>query len=554
MNTRSLFVSFICLFITLFVIPGCHHTALPRHDIVTELGKLDASVSDNISNIVNYAKDNEGHLANNPPLFRENALDSFYLQHQYQPQWSHAGKETTQADSLLAVIRDAGYEGLDPVNFRALRADSLLNGLTVDSTEKRDAAGWARLDVWLTDAFMKLAVQLHYGVLPKDSISLRKDSTFSNIFLIHLLDSTLQNNAVKQTVDSLQPHYPQYWLLKSALKQFRQQFAGREWDTLPVDYTDTASFQQLLAKRLLEGDELDSSGMNDDRKIKAAVKIFQEDHNLYPDGVAGKNTITALNVSKAYRIKQIAVNLERWREFPDSLPTEYILVNIPGYELQLWDRDTLRIDSKVIVGAPKTRTPLLNSHLGNFVIYPYWRVPFSIIVKEILPKLKRGDTGYLRKENFEVIDRHNNAVNPATINWKRYNKYYFPFVLQQSEGLDNSLGILKFNFYNKYSVYLHDTNARYLFGNTYRALSHGCVRVQEWQKMLYYLIKDDTAQHLPDSVKVWLTIQQKRQVSFTNRVPVYFRYFTCMVKKDRLYFYDDIYGEDKTMMKELHFQ
>jgi murein L,D-transpeptidase YcbB/YkuD len=150
-----------------------------------------------------------------------------------------------------------------------------------------------------------------------------------------------------------------------------------------------------------------------------------------------------------------------------------------------------------------------------------------------------------------VIDRDGNAVDPYSIDWTKLHKGHFPYVLRQMDGVDNSLGIMKFNFINKYSVYLHDTNNRGLFRNTYRALSHGCVRVQQWDSLAMYLIKDDSLRYTRDSVRLWLALQQKKQVNFSRRLPIYIRYFSAAVQDGQLLFYEDIYGEDKRLRKKI---
>jgi len=232
------------------------------------------------------------------------------------------------------------------------------------------------------------------------------------------------------------------------------------------------------------------------------------------------------------------------------MPNKYIWVNLPGYYLQLWDNDTVKIESRVVVGKPNTRTPLLTSQISDMVTYPQWTIPNSIILKEILPALKRNP-GYLAKKGYMLTTWEGEEVDPYTVDWEKYKKG-IPFRVVQGSGDANALGILKFNFPNKYSVYLHDTNQRYLFKNENRALSHGCVRVQEWEKLTYYISALDSinyessaSQSVGDSIKVWLNRKEKHVVPVKSKIPVYFRYFTAAGKNGKVVFYDDIYGEDK---------
>jgi murein L,D-transpeptidase YcbB/YkuD len=164
----------------------------------------------------------------------------------------------------------------------------------------------------------------------------------------------------------------------------------------------------------------------------------------------------------------------------------------------------------------------------------------------MLPKIKES-TDYLRKQNLMVVNYRDSVLDPQKIKWSRLNKNNFPFQLRQRQGDDNSLGVMKFNFRNKYDVYLHDTNARWLFGQSFRALSHGCVRVKEFQKLADFLIRNDSTRYHSDTVRAWIKRQEKHTVYGFHRVPIFLRYFTCEAKKGKILFHQDIYGEDKQL-------
>jgi murein L,D-transpeptidase YcbB/YkuD len=387
---------------------------------------------------------------------------------------------------------------------------------------------------------------LHYGVAPRDSVTLRKDSLLSDTVLTGLLQTALQQKSISAALQQQEPFHPGYLALKEGLLQFRRRFGDMRWDTLPQQYADTPQFRQQLAARLIKTGQLDSTGFTDSVQLKNAVRKFQREYNLYADGIAGKRTIEALNKQPQDWLLQASVNLDRWRKLPDTLPGRYLLVNIPAFRLNVMEDTASVVESRVIVGTPRTRTPILNSVMTNFVLYPYWRVPYSIVFKEMLPQIKKN-VGYLAEKNLEVVDHHGNVVNPDSINWGKLGRRYFPYVLRQMDGLDNSLGILKFNFANKFSVYLHDTNNRSLFSNSNRALSHGCVRVQAWDSLAMYMIRNDPRPEMRDSVLTWLQNEEQRVYSMTNRLPIYIRYFTAEMRNGRLQFYDDVYGEDSTL-------
>ncbi|MBO9572369.1 MAG: L,D-transpeptidase family protein, partial [Chitinophagaceae bacterium] len=160
------------------------------------------------------------------------------------------------------------------------------------------------------------------------------------------------------------------------------------------------------------------------------------------------------------------------------------------------------------------------------------------------------DTNYLKKQNLMVVDKNDSVISPSTINWSKMSKNHFPYLIRQREGDDNSLGVLKFNFRNKYSVYMHDTNARWLFSKTDRAMSHGCVRVQNWQHLAFYLVRNDSIKYNPDTLTNWISRQEKHVVSGFKKLPVYIRYFTVDGEAGKLRFYEDIYAEDKVLTEK----
>ncbi|WP_298712733.1 L,D-transpeptidase family protein, partial [uncultured Chitinophaga sp.] len=422
-----------------------------------------------------------------------------------------------------------------------------------DKDARRDAALWAQTDVLLTDAFFKLANHLHCGVIPRDSIALQKDSVIADDALNAFLRDALAGNRISEVLQAREPSHEAYQLLKSGIAEYELRFGKATWDTLPAEYGDTAAFRRQLALRLAKTGHFDTLlySLEDTVALKKSIKQFQQEIQLYPDGIAGRRTIQYLNRQPVEWIEQAGINLDRWRKMPDTLPARYLMVNIPAFRLQVWDDSAgLVLESRVIVGTPRTRTPQLSSVMTNFVLYPYWRVPYSIVFKEMLPQIKK-DRNYLYEKNLEVVDHQGNIISPDSIDWQKLNKNYFPYVLRQMDGLDNSLGIMKFNFANRFSVYLHDTNNRKLFANSNRALSHGCVRVQAWDSLAMYLVSHDPKPGMADTVRAWQAREEQRTYAFQKRLPIYIRYFSAEFRDGKLRFYEDVYGEDARVRQYL---
>ena len=245
---------------------------------------------------------------------------------------------------------------------------------------------------------------------------------------------------------------------------------------------------------------------------------------------------------------QIVAALERWR-WERPLPDRYVSVNIPLYQLKVVEKDSVVFESRVIVGKKETPTPNIKSVIRSFIIYPYWHVPKSI-VGEILPAIQQ-DTAYLKKHNYQVLDKNGKVVKNSSVDWKAYDAETFPYVLRQREGSENTMGVIKFVFANNYGVYLHDTNARGLFSKTERGLSHGCVRVQKAVSLAHYLAKDDDTFVGPEDLDQYLLVQHKLVVDVVKPIPVHLDYFTVEVKDGKVVFYEDIYGWDEEIVRAL---
>jgi L,D-transpeptidase YcbB len=245
---------------------------------------------------------------------------------------------------------------------------------------------------------------------------------------------------------------------------------------------------------------------------------------------------------------QLVATLERWRLEP-KLPSRFIAVNVPSFNLKVVEDDSTILESRVIIGKPETPTPNIKSVVQSFIIYPYWHVPRSIL-KEILPSVQ-ADTNYLRKHNYQVIDGRGRVVKNSTIDFKKYTPEDFPYVLRQREGAENTMGVIKFVFPNNYGVYLHDTNARRLFSKTDRALSHGCIRVQKAVELAKYLAKDDDTYVDAADLEQYLMVQKRLEVKIVKPIPVHLNYFTVEQQGDSVVTYNDVYKLDQALIDSL---
>ena len=248
--------------------------------------------------------------------------------------------------------------------------------------------------------------------------------------------------------------------------------------------------------------------------------------------------------------EQAALNLERWRWEAVLAAPEYVLVNIPACELQVVAHDSVLRRHRVVVGAPLTPTPTLSSAISHFTLAPDWHVPRSIATREMLPHLQK-DAGFLARNNYALYDDRGRLLDANRINWAAVTATSFSYSIRQSAGCENALGNIVFRFANPYSVYLHDTPLRQFFARPYRALSHGCIRLEEPLALAAYLLRRaGQPVQLPSEAEC-ARQPRPRDVRLMHGLPLYIRYATCTAEHGRLVFLPDIYHRDETLRRAL---
>jgi murein L,D-transpeptidase YcbB/YkuD len=274
-------------------------------------------------------------------------------------------------------------------------------------------------------------------------------------------------------------------------------------------------------------------------ELQESVKRFQRRHGLTDDGVVSAATIAEMNVPIERRINQIALNLERWRWLPRDLGDRHILVNIPEYRLEVWDRNQVPLTMRVVVGKKDTQTPIFADEMTYLVFSPYWNVPPDIAEGETLPEVLK-DPGFLDRSNMEVVDTNGTPIDPSSIDLADPRKYRF----RQRPGAHNSLGLVKFMFPNQFNVYLHDTPADSLFARASRSFSHGCVRLENPIALAEYVLRDQP-EWTREKIQEAMDAGEERTVKLRAAIPVYLGYWTARVSADgMLQFRRDVYGID----------
>lgn len=253
-------------------------------------------------------------------------------------------------------------------------------------------------------------------------------------------------------------------------------------------------------------------------------------------GLLKSSLINYIDSNDSFRIAQLSSSIDQFRWIHHFNFNKFIVVNIPSASLSYYESDSVKLRMKVVVGKPSTRTPRISAYCDQIILFPYWNVPHKIAVNEYLPIFKKMPS-MVSIMNMRILDKNGKIIPEDKINWSLYSKTNFPLRIQQSTGCDNALGIIKFNLTSPYDVYMHDTNLKSAFKSDYRFYSHGCIRLEKPFELANYLLSKSLD---PDSLSN-LKMQNPKNMSLVESVPVFVVYMTAEVIEGQLKFYHDIY-------------
>lgn len=519
--------------------------------------RADPSFQDAIRTLLSATDTRTNKADDSTRLYALPVLNYYYQSNEYASVWSSNKKWNSLPDSLLAYLEHCETDGLFKEDYQFAELQSLKKRLDEDSLQKSNWRQWARADLVFTDAFVHLIQDLKQGRLQPDSFSWKYNVAKYESFFKAYLDKITAGESMSSILQFLQPSLKEYTALKKTLPCFISGMDKQKYTYLQYPYKDSVFFIKKLVKRLYENAVAPAPVLKLDSSSLSHLLIkYQKMKGVKANGKLSAHLVALLNNTDQEKLKRIAITLDKYKKLPARLPEKYIWVNLPSYHMQVWDNDSLALQSKIIIGKPQTPTPPITSEISDMVIYPTWTVPNSIIVKDILPGLKRNP-GYLARKGLELFNSKGDRVDPYSVNWAKYNKG-IPYFVRQNSGDNNALGVIKFNFKNPHAVYLHDTNQRYLFKNKQRCLSHGCVRVQGWEKLVSYIAKNDsiytpptdTVKFTKDSIMSWIAQKENRRVEVRKPLPLFIRYFSCEGINGNIIFYEDVYGEDKVLREK----
>lgn len=480
------------------------------------------------------------------------SLNKFYEARNFEPAWVTRRGLVDHARVLVQDLCSADESSLLPASYDP----SSLHQALVDAAENPSKESFFTLDIELSRAFMMYADDHLSGRIDP------KELPYENFIdrSIHPLDSVLAQalttSAPKSFSTSMHPGHEHYRRLVDALEHYRelQQEGGWsaiQWDSMP-EVGSLNSAVPSLRERLLASGDLEKGNVKDsllyDEKIAEAVGRFQKRHGLTPDSLVGAATLEALNVPIEERISQIERNIERWLWMPDDLGDKYILVNIPGFELNAYENKALSLNMRVIVGSGynEQNTPVFKDNIEYLVFRPYWNVPEDIAIEEIAPKALEDET-FLARNEYELVDG-TEAIEPDEEALEHLMDGEFR--VRQRPGPLNSLGLIKFMFPNQHAIYLHDTPADDLFDRQIRDLSHGCIRLEYPAQMAAFVLSGQSWSD--NDIQEALYEGERQEVYLEKQIPVYLMYLTTFVDEDgTVHFFDDVYEYDRKLASVL---
>ncbi|HEY4130118.1 MAG TPA: L,D-transpeptidase family protein [Gemmatimonadaceae bacterium] len=446
-------------------------------------------------------------------------VKAVYSVYDNSPLWLEPDGVKERATALLAALDSAPAHGLRTDAYPLDSIRRVVNTKKIDSGAT--AQDIANADVLLTAAYVGYASDMLVGQVDPQSVSQSWHIPARLSAVDSALVHTLEDSSIAEGLAQMAPQDSEYAVLKREYTRYRTLASGGGWPTI-----ETGVGAKALEHRL------DAEGYTTEEgdSVSGTLMLWQENHDLEQTGKVGRATLAALNTSAAERVQQIALNLERHRWLPRALGERYVYVNVPSFRLDAYDSGQRVLSMKVVVGAEYNghSTPVFADSMRWVVFRPYWKPTANIIKSEIGPKIK-SDPTYLARNDMEY------AIEGGAR------------VLRQRPGPQNSLGLVKFLFPNEYNIYLHDTNQKSLFGKSARAASHGCIRLEQPDKLAEYVLgwPSDSVRTAMESGK------NDRRVTLDRKLPVYIVYFTAYARDGRLHFADDVYRRDEGLKTRL---
>lgn len=437
------------------------------------------------------------------------------------------------------VIGECAWEGLRPDDYHFTTVKRLVE------RPHRTTREQVQLELLATDGFLLYLYHLHNGKLNPEVVDPNCHIDVQEGDPSMELGDALLKKDLYSAVEMARPTTFDY---RTLLLTHLRLASASDWpawtigETIFPDSVDTRI--PALYQRLVQGIVPTTTYAT---VLVDAVKQFQREHGLVPDGIIGQATQQMLALSRSQKMERLCVNMERWRWLPATLSDYHILVNIADFSLDVVRGDSLLAHHTVIVGKPARKTPLFSATMRYLEFNPTWTVPPTILIEDVLPAVRK-DISYLSGKNMLVYDHNRQLIDPAQYDWSDPRAKHLRVV--QQPGSFNALGVVKFMFPNPYFIYLHDTPNKELFARSSRAFSSGCIRVSDPLELAELLLQPQGW----DSVAVQKAVDslETQQVILQEKPEVYVLYFTAWQGQPGItYFRHDHYGLDDAIASAL---
>ncbi len=481
-------------------------------------------------------------------LFSSQLLPRFYNNRFFVPAWISGNALNDHALELIKAINQVDEHGLQPEDYHLRIIEkytaSMLKGDVPAQEEMMKA------EVLLTDAFLLLAAHLYFGKVDPEKIDAnwklqRKEP---ELFLDRRLENAVTTTSVEHELDQLLPKQKNYRIMQQRLSWYRG-LEKHDWKPIAPGATlkpgDVNNVVTQIRKRLhkLNYRLDDTLSTQYDEELEMKVMAFQERHGLNPDGVIGRFTLEALNITPAERAEKMRVNMERLRWLPLETPDKYVIVNIANFTMDVIQGSDTLLSSRAIVGRNYRKTPVFTGRMTYLVFSPTWVIPPGILANDVIPAVRR-DPDYLNQKNMKVIRFDGTEVDHTTIDWANVTGRNFPYMIRQEPGPDNALGRVKFMFPNQYNVYIHDTPSRNLFSKDGRAFSSGCIRIEKPFEFAQFLLSDSPRWD-DNAIRAAMNADREQTVRLPKHWTVVMVYFTSWADaKGNIQFRQDVYERD----------
>ena len=473
-------------------------------------------------------------------------VKTFYEARKYKCFWTKKYLPVSFADEMITFLTTVRNYGLEPSFYHLKELEELRSALILETERKQYRQMSYDFEVLLTNSCFLLMSHLSEGVLKTDTLLNENRFLTTHSDFPELLENS--NDAFDcHVLLELQPKMVEYVRLQKALENYLEN-NELQFDSISIPDPTIDSLGCIgQTKEILFEKGYLSSKTTGNSSFVHALKQFQKASGILSDGIIGKDTRNALAMNSYDWYLKAAINLERlkWDNYQDS---NFVMINIPSFQLKIYENDSIKKVYKVIVGTSYTRTPEITSRIDQIITHPVWTVPRSIAVWEILPHIKRNPNYLKTRRYYRFYNRSECAVDPNTINWKLITAANFNYKIKQDRGGSNPLGMIKFNFKSPFSIYLHDTSEKSLFDKEIRSLSHGCIRLQNPRDFLNYLLARENDSLKTDSINYFLDHTLGEEFNLTYTIPIYIRYYTCFAgDKGSIQFYKDIYLKDERL-------